>query len=92
MDISDLYKLKKSELIALLLNQNERLIPTPRRIRPIPAPRKSVKQMVKDYEDNIIFPPPEFRDDYKPVPALRTKKTVPAPKTKIEQTDKALKG
>ena len=52
--------------------------------------------MVKQYEENIILPPPEFRDNYKPIPALRTKKLmdkqVPAPRTKIVQTDKALKG
>ena len=46
MDISDLYKLKKSELIALLLNQNK---------RPIPKPRKNVKQMAKEYENNNIY-------------------------------------
>ena len=60
--------------------------------KPIPAPRKSVKQMVQDYEDNIILPPPEFRDDYKPIPKPRTKKPTPLPRTKIEQVDKALKG
>ena len=32
--------------------------------------------MVKDYEDNIIELPLEFRDDYKPIPAPRTKKTI----------------
>ena len=57
--------------------------------------------MVQDYENNIILPPLEFTDDYKPVPAPRTKKPVPAPRTvkpvpaprtKIEQVDKALKG
>ena len=48
--------------------------------------------MVQDYEDNIIQPPLEFRDDYKPVPLPRTKKPVPLPRTKIEQVDKALKG
>ena len=60
--------------------------------RPIPTPRKSVKQMVQDYEDNIILPPLEFRDDYKPTPKPRTKKPVPLPRTKIEQVAKALKG
>ena len=60
--------------------------------RPIPTPRKSVKQMVQDYEDNIILPPLEFRDDYKPIPKPRTKKPVPLPRTKIDQVDKALKG
>ena len=38
--------------------------------KPIPKPRKSVKQMVTVYENNIIQPPIEFRD--KPVPAPRT--------------------
>ena len=70
-------------------------VPAPR--RPIPTPRKSVKQMVQDYEENIILPPPEFRDDYKPIPEPRSKqhvvkKPVPTPRTKIEQTKNALKG
>ena len=46
----------------------------------IPTPRKSVKQMVQDYEENIILPPLEFRDDYKPIPKPRTKKPVPLPR------------
>ena len=60
------------------------------KMKPIPAPRKNVKQMVQDYE-NIIEPPIEFRD--KPVAAPRTKsqKPVPLPRTKIEQLNKALK-
>ena len=96
MNESSLKKLSKSQLIKLLLQQNMKLQPNnddnvkPR--KPIPSPRKSVKQMVQDYEDNIILPPLEFRDDYKPVPAPRTKKPVPTPRTKIEQVDKALKG
>ena len=52
--------------------------------------------MVQDYEDNIIKPPPEFRDDYKiiqPPPEFRDDyKPTPLPETKIEQVDKALKG
>ena len=73
-------------------------IPALRTNKPIPAPRKSVKDMVQEYENHIILPPPEFRDDYKPVPLPRTKKTislpkpVPLPRTIIEETDKALKG
>ena len=51
--------------------------------KPIPAPRKSVKQMTKEYEDNIIAPPIEYRDEKKPIPL---------PRTKIEETNKALKG
>ena len=48
--------------------------------------------MVQEYENNIIPPPPEFRD--KPVPASRTKtqKPVPAPRTKIVEKRKTLKG
>ena len=96
MNESSLKKLSKSQLIKLLLQQNMKLQPNnddnvkPR--KPIPTPRKSVKQMVQEYEDNIILPPLEFRDDYKPVPLPRTKKPVPSPRTKIEQVDKALKG
>ena len=90
MNKSFFEKLSKSELIELLLQKNEtindkpRPIPTPR--RPIPTPRKSVKDMVQKYEDNIISPPPEFRDDYKPIPVPRTKKPlkapIPTPRTK----------
>ena len=96
MDKASLKKLSKSKLIKLLLKQeNKKPVQTKR--RPIPTPRKSVKQMVKQYEDNIIQPPAEFRDNYKPVPAPRTKKNavkkpVPTPRTIIKQTDNALKG
>ena len=60
--------------------------------KPIPTPRKSVNQMIQEYENNIIAPPTEFRDDYKPVPALRTRKPIPLIRTKIEETNKALRG
>ena len=90
MNKSFLEKLSKSELIELLLQKNEiiddkpRPVPTPR--RPVPTPRKSVKDMVQQYEDNIISPPLEIRDDYKPIPAPRTKKPsqvpIPTPRTK----------
>ena len=105
MDKASLKKLSKSELIKLLLKlekkpkiivvDDTKPVPAPRTYkqrRPIPTPRKSVKQMAKEYEENIILLPPEFRDNYKPIPAPRSKKPVPAPRTKIEQTDKALKG
>ena len=96
MDKASLKKLSKSQLIKLLL-KNENKKPVPQKRRPIPTPRKSVKQMVKQYEDNIIQPPAEFRDNYKPVQAPRTKKNavkkpVPTPRTIIQQKDKALKG
>ena len=100
MDKASLKKLSKSKLIKLLLKQEKKSVPAPRTYksrRPIPTPRKSVKQMVKQYEDNIIVPPVEFRDNYKPIPTPRTKqnavkKPVPTPRTIIKQTDKALKG
>ena len=82
MNKRDLKKLSKSQLINMLLKQSVK----PKIIvvddtKPVPAPRKSVKDMVKKYEENIILPPPEFRDNYKPIPAPRTYKPVPAPRT-----------
>ena len=109
MNKASLKKLSKSQLIKLLLNQKKRKpeiiiaddtkpVPTQRTYKPrppVPTPRKSVKQMAKEYEENIILPPPEFRDNYKRVPAPRKykpRRPIPTPRTKIEQTDKALKG
>ena len=102
MNKGDLKNLTKTQLINLILKQNNEIkvsqqqnakpIPKPRTTKPIPVPRKSVKQMVQDYEENIILPPLEFRDDYKPVPKPRTTNPVPLPRTKIEQVAKALKG
>ena len=91
MNKSFLENLSKSELIKLLLKLNaikpikiDKSVPKPR--RPIPTPRKSVKDMVQQYEDNVISPPPQFRDDYKPIPLPRTKKPlqapIPTPRTK----------
>ena len=108
----DLKKLTKSQLINMLLKKDNikqkiesAKIPITPPCKPTPAPRnrKSVKQMVQEYEDNIIPPPPEFRDKEhiippplefrdKPVPLPRTKKPVPLPRTKITLIDKALKG
>ena len=84
MDKASLKKLSKSELINLLLKQHKpkNIIvddTKPAQKRPIPTPRKSVKDMVQQYEDNIIIPPPEFRDDNKPIPLPRTKKPSQAP-------------
>ena len=51
--------------------------------KPIPTPHKSVNQMTQEYENNIISPPPMFRDNYKPVPATRSNvKPIPALRTK----------
>ena len=88
MGKASLEKLSKSELINLVLKQ-QKTVPTPK--RPIPTPRKSVKDMVQQYEDNIIIPP---------IPAPRTKKPskipIPIPKTIkrtiTSQVEKALKG
>ena len=48
--------------------------------------------MVQQYEDNIILPPPEFRDGYKPIPLPRTKKPlqapIPTPRTKKQTSEK----
>ena len=60
----------------------------------VPKPRKSAKQMVKEYEDLTLPPPPQFRDGYIPVPV---QEPVPAPRTdkpthKIIKLDQALKG
>ena len=106
MNKKDLKKLSKSQLINLLLKQSvmkpkiimvddTKPVPAPRTYKPrppVPTPRKSVKQMTKEYEENIILPPIQFRDDYKPIPAPRSKKPVPTPRTIKKQTDKALKG
>ena len=56
MNKSDLEKLSKSQLIKLLLKQNAKPIQ-----RPISKPRKSVKQMVQEYENNIIIPAPRTK-------------------------------
>ena len=103
MDKKDLEKLSKSELIKLLLKQQKPKIivvddtkPVPAQRRPIPTPRtyKSVKDMVQQYEDNIILPPLEFIDDYKPIPKQRTKKPsqapIPTPRTKKQISEKPI--
>ena len=84
MNRSELEKLSKAELIDLLLNKMTSK-------KPIPTPKRSVKQLVTDYEQNIILPPLEFGD--KPIPAPRTKKQipVPAPRTKITKRKTAIK-
>ena len=92
MNKASLKKLSKSQLIKLLMKQDNN---TPiLQKRPVPAPRKSVKEMVKRYEENIILPPMQFRDNYKPIPKQRTvkRKPVPTPRTVIKQIDKALNG
>ena len=58
-------------------------------VKPKPVPRKSVKQMVKEYED-MIQPTEQFRDGYKPIPKPRTDRPLQIPK--IKEVNKALKG
>ena len=66
---SNLEKMSKSELIDLILEQFSH-----KPMRPIPMPRKSVKSIVQQYEDNVSSPP----TDYKPIPTPRTQKSLDA--------------
>ena len=59
MNKRDLKKLTKKQLIKLLLKQQAQ------------KPSSSIKQMVNKHED-IIQPPEQFRDGYKPIPKPRT--------------------
>ena len=99
MNKSDLEKLSKSELIKLILQQNTKPVPARRtKIRPIPKPRKSVKELVDYFERQRLPAPPsewlqEIEQLNRPIPAPRTKKRpMPAPRTIIQETNKALKG
>ena len=111
LNYKNLINYSKDDLIKIILSLKENQpIPKPRTIKPVksipePTPRRSVRDMVQDYEENIIQPPLEFRDravpmprtikPVKPTPAPRTIKPVkptPAPRTQINQVDKALKG
>ena len=109
MDKKSLKKLSKSQLIRLLLKQEEnkpkvivvddtKPVPKPKHYKPgppVPTPRKSVKQMVKDYEEKHKYyePRPPVPTPRKSVKLMvEERKPVPTPRTKIEQIDKALKG
>ena len=95
MNETDLAQLSKTDLIKLILSLKADQPKTYKPRTPIPTPRRNVRRMIQDYEENIIAPPIEFIDDYKPIPKPRTKKTVkpsPAPRTRIEETNKALNG
>ena len=65
MNKNNLSKLTKEQLIELLLESQK---PSKKTTVPIPKPRQSVKQMVKDYENTIIKPPVQFRDGPQPLP------------------------
>ena len=77
MNINENYnKLSKQDVINIINTLQTKINATNKKsTRPIPIPRRSVKEMIKDYEENIIQPPLEFRDDYKPIPLPRSKKT-----------------
>ena len=79
MKRQDLSNLNKDQLINLLLKQNTKIDLLKNKLdRPTPTSRKNVKQLVQDYEDNIIPPPIEFQD--RPVPKPRTiKRPIPFP-------------
>ena len=83
----DLSNLSKEQLINLLLKQNAKIQLLKNKyepIRPTPAQRKNVKQMVQDYEENIIPPPIEFQD--KPISKPRTiKRPTPLPRINVKQ-------
>ena len=77
MNKRDLKKLTKAQLIKLLLKQQAQ------------KPRNSIKQMVNEHED-IIQPPEQFRDTYKPIPPPRTGKwesvkPKPVPRKSVKQ-------
>ena len=107
MNKSNLKKLSKSQLIELLIekqNQFQNLVLNPK--KPVAAPRGSVKQMVNDYEENIIEPhvaAPRTKvielpirtilKVEKPIPKPRTiKPPVPAPRAQIKQLQPSLRG
>ena len=92
LNYKNLINYSKDDLIKIILSLKEN---QPRIYKPIPkpTPKRSVRDMVQDYEENIIKPPLEFRDDneeniIKPPPEFMD----PAPMTQIKQVDKALKG
>ena len=65
----DLSNLTKDQLIDLLLKQNTKIQLLKNKLdRPTPAQRRNVKQMVQDYEENIIPPPQNFKINPSPSP------------------------
>ena len=81
MDKRDLKKLTKAQLIRLLLKQEKN--------RQAQKPSNSVKRSVNEFED-IIQPPEQFRDAYKPIPPPRNGKwknvkPKPVPRKSVKQ-------
>ena len=77
------------ENLVRVREEARRPIPTPRKRIPTRVPRKmGVKQLIRYFENNNLYKPP------RPIPAPRIKKQQPvaAPRTKIDEKQKALKG
>ena len=78
-------------LVHIRESANQRPSPTPRTRHkqrvPLPTPRRNVQQLIQHFEKNPFLP-------YRPIPAPRTKKQQPvaAPRTKIIEKRKALRG
>ena len=103
---SNSMKNNRNELIRRLLSEitNDKLqnlvrvreearrpIPTPRKRIPTPAPRKmGVKQLIRYFENNDLYKPPRL-EKQQPQPQPRPQR-IPAPRTKITEKSKALKG
>ena len=70
-----------------LVRVREEAHPISVRRTPIPKPRRNVQQLIRSFENNPIPP-------YRPIPAPRIKKQQPiaAPRTKIGEKRRALKG
>ena len=77
------------ENLVRVREEARRPIPTPRKRIPTPVPRKmGVKQLIRYFENNNLYKLP------RPIPAPRIKKQQPvaAPRIKIDEKQKALKG
>lgn len=72
MQKKGLKKSTKSKSTHLLLKQDERITKTEQQFVKRLVVWESVRQMVQAYEENIIPPPPEFRDGYRPTLKPRT--------------------
>ena len=75
MNKKNLKKMSKSQLINMIYNlKKSNIVIVDDDSKPIPTPRikpNNVKQMIQKYEENIIQPPKEFMDGYKPIAAPR---------------------
>lgn len=70
---------KQNNKSRMLDKQHQKILKSPEVVKSFlkkTKSRKSVKQMVKEYEDNIIKPPMNFQDNYKPIPKPRLQKVV----------------